>query len=95
MAAKLLAVKFEELKKSFPLKFSQEMCKHVWAKFNPHSRFSQNPSQAKNQKKFSNESKAIFQYPCMRKFYTEILRIGFLSYFRDFGPYRSKIDLKD
>ena len=86
MAAKLLAVKFEELKKSFPLKFSQEMCKHVWPKFNPHSRFSQNPSQAKNQKNSSNQSKAIFQYLCMSKVYAEILRIGFPSYFRDFGP---------
>ena len=51
-----------------------------------HSRFSQNPSQAKNQKNSSNESKAIFQYLCMSKVYAEILRIGFPSCFRDFGP---------
>ena len=51
-----------------------------------HSRFSQNPSQAKNQKNSSNKSKAIFQYLCMSKVYAEILRIGFPSCFRDFGP---------
>ena len=51
-----------------------------------HSRFSQNPSQAKNQKISSNESKAIFQYLCMSKVYAEILGIGFPSCFRDFGP---------
>ena len=51
-----------------------------------HSRFSQNPSQAKNQKNSSNKSKAIFQYLCMSKVYAEILGIGFPSCFRDFGP---------
>ena len=51
-----------------------------------HSRFSQNLSQAKNQKNSSNKNNAIFQYLYMSKVDAEILRIGFPTYFGDIGP---------
>ena len=66
----------------------------VWLRLNGpelHSRFSQNLSQAKNQKNSSNKNRAIFQYLCMSKAYAEILRICFPSCFWDIGPQRAKI----
>ena len=51
-----------------------------------HIRFSQNLSQAKNQKNSSNENNTIFQYLYTSKVDAEILRIGFPTYFGDIGP---------